>query len=157
MDLIFSNDKKKLLQNFAVGFACFLERKKLKPQDISTVLNITDSAVSSWKSGRAFPDVFNLIKLIELGLSTNEILPDPLAYKNELNRLDSLIDSTEYDINYIKQKISNSPQNINQYEGILQVHLENLKRYKLERHEKAETFGRILEHFENLDVKNLLD
>lgn len=155
MELIFSNNKKDLLQAFAVGFTCFLERKKLKTQDVAKVLNITDSAVSSWKAGRAFPDVFNLIKLVELGLSINEILPYPLVCKNELNRIDSLIDSTKCDIDYVKQKISSSPNNLNQYDTILQVHLENLKRYEHERHEKTDEFGHILERMEKIDIDKI--
>ena len=73
MGLKYTNDKKKLIDDFKNGFSAFLARKGYKTQDVAKILGVTDSAVSSWKYGRAFPDVLNLLRLFELGLSVIEI------------------------------------------------------------------------------------
>lgn len=100
MELYFTKNKDCLLSNFSEGFSDFLERKHYKTQQIAKILGVTDSAVSSWKYGRTFPDVFNLLKLIELGLSTNEILGVELNHVLRLNnncadicRLSNILDS----------------------------------------------------------------
>ena len=79
MGLKYTNDKKKLINDFKYGFSAFLARKGYKTQDIAKILGVTDSAVSSWKYGRAFPDVLNLLRLFELGLSVVEITSNNYA------------------------------------------------------------------------------
>lgn len=88
MALILTKDKSELLKNFSKGFSSFLARKGLRTQDIAKELDVTDSAVSSWKYGRAFPDVPNFLRLVELGLSFVEITP----YIHELYLIESIND-----------------------------------------------------------------
>lgn len=74
----FSFNKETALENFSKGFNSFFERKGLRTQDIAKELDVTDSAVSSWKYGRAFPDFPKFLRLVELGLSPFEIMDESL-------------------------------------------------------------------------------
>lgn len=85
LELNYTKDKKELLDFFSRGFTIFLQNTGYKTQDIAKALGVTDSAVSSWKYGRAFPDVPNLYKLIELGFSIKNGLPITLRYIADLN------------------------------------------------------------------------
>lgn len=97
MDLKYTKDKKKLLKTFKNGFSSFLARKGYKTQDVAKILCVTDSAVSSWKYGRAFPDVLNLYKLIEMGFSFLEMTQDnrPLSIIADINEKEAGIDRFE--------------------------------------------------------------
>ena len=76
---------------FSNGFKNFLVRKNFSTQTIAKKLGVTDSAVSSWKYGRAFPDICNLYKLFSLGLSPFEIMDRSLeenVRKNDIEYRD---------------------------------------------------------------------
>ena len=74
----FSFNKETSLENFSKGFSSFLARKGLRTRDIAKELDVTASAVSSWKYGIAFPDVPKFLRLVELGLSQFEIMDESL-------------------------------------------------------------------------------
>ena len=74
----FSFNKETSLENFSKGFSSFLARKGLRTRDIAKELDVTGSSVSSWKYGRAFPDVSKFLRLVELGLSPFEIMDKSL-------------------------------------------------------------------------------
>lgn len=65
-----------LLQVFSCGFEKFLYRKKLKIADVAKELDLTNSAVSSWKHGKSFPDFIKLYNLLQLGMTTDEMFGD---------------------------------------------------------------------------------
>ena len=65
-----------LLQVFSFCFKKFMERKKIITQDVAKELGVTDSAVSSWKHGRSFPDFIKLYNLLQLGMTTDEMFGD---------------------------------------------------------------------------------
>lgn len=95
-------DKKMLLKFFSNGLKNFLERKKLNTRDIANILNITDSSVSSWKYGRAFPDVPNLIRLFVLGLSPFEIMDKTLEFFARNGDKEYLVSKNEKEIEFLK-------------------------------------------------------
>lgn len=87
---------------FSVGVKNFLERKKLSTRDVANFLKITDSSVSSWKYGRAFPDVPNLIKLFILGLSPFEIVDKTIEFYVRIGDKEYLISKNEKEIEFLK-------------------------------------------------------
>ena len=109
MDLVFTKDKAVLQSNFSRGFSSFLDRKGLKTQDVAKALGVTDSAVSSWKKGRAFPDVPNLLRLVELGLSLTEISSGvyALVIINKINERQANIYQTERANDELKRQMQN--------------------------------------------------
>lgn len=86
MDSLFltTNDSA-LLEDFSKGVRSFMERKGLKPKDISEVLGVSESTVKGWKYGRAFPDIPNYLKLIEIGMSPYDIMGPDLEPFAELH------------------------------------------------------------------------
>lgn len=92
-ELIFTKDKAKMLKSFSAGFKEFMKRKKLTPKQLSKSLGVSDSAVNGWKYGKSFPDVPNLFRLFELGLSMQEILKGvtPIIFTNVINDSESMI------------------------------------------------------------------
>ena len=131
-------DKTKLLKDFSEGLKRFLHRKNYNTKDLAQKLGVTDSAVSSWKYGRAFPDIPNYLKLVWLGLSPFEIMGEDLDIQAKINDCEfnleknrSFIDSLKTNTNIIddvKQKMFVEPlekQNreivnkINSYKALL--------------------------------------
>ena len=96
------NGKDVFLDFFSKGFKNFLERKKISTRDIAKWLNITDSSVSSWKYGRAFPDVPNLIRLFALGLSPFEIMDKTLEKFVRIGDCEFKIDRNEKEMEFLK-------------------------------------------------------
>lgn len=91
-----------ILESFSRGFKNFLERKKMSTKEIALKLNITDSAVSSWKYGRAFPDIPNYLKLVEIGLSPFDIMGDKLELQARINDCEMRIYRNDEDINFMR-------------------------------------------------------
>lgn len=86
MDSLFlTTDDSVLLEDFSKGVRFFMKREGLKPKDISEVLGVSESTVKGWKYGRAFPDIPNYLKLIEIGLSPYDIMGQALELFAELN------------------------------------------------------------------------
>lgn len=96
------NGKDVFLDFFSKGFKNFLERKKISTRDIAKWLNITDSSVSSWKYGRAFPDVPNLIRLFALGLSPFEIMDKTLEKFVRIGDCEFKIDRNKKEMEFLK-------------------------------------------------------
>lgn len=90
------------LDQFSKGFKNFLERKKLTTRDIAKILNITDSSVSSWKYGRAFPDFPNLIRLFMIGLSPFEIMDRTSEKIARIGDCEFRYQKNQKDIDFIK-------------------------------------------------------
>lgn len=55
-----------------------MSREKLNPEKIASIFGVSVSSVNSWRYGKNFPDVPNLIKLLELGLAPSDFLPGAL-------------------------------------------------------------------------------
>ena len=87
MTQIVEFDKKEALETFSNGFQRFLNRTGLKVKDIAKELGVTDSAVSSWKYGRAFPDYPKIFKLLEMGMTLDEMFGIKIAKTERMNRL----------------------------------------------------------------------
>lgn len=102
MEKFVYNGKDVLLDLFSKGFKNFLERKKISTRDIAKWLNITDSSVSSWKYGRAFPDVPNLIRLFALGLSPFEIMDKTLEKFVRIGDCEFKIDRNKKEMEFLK-------------------------------------------------------
>ena len=86
MDSLFlTTDDSALLEDFSKGVRFFMERKGLKPKDISEVLGVSESTVKGWKYGRAFPDIPNYLKLIEIGMSPYDVMGQGLETFAELH------------------------------------------------------------------------
>ena len=83
--LFFTTDDSALLEEFSKGIGHFMERKGLKPKDISEVLGVSESTVKGWKYGRAFPDIPNYLKLIEIGMSPYDVMGQDLELSAELH------------------------------------------------------------------------
>ena len=81
------DDKTTILsQVFSFGFKKFMERKKIRTQDVAKELGVTCSAVSFWKNGKGFPDFIKLYNLLQLGMTTDEMFGDAnttLSKENE--------------------------------------------------------------------------
>lgn len=100
IDLLF--DKSKLLKDFSDGFKLFLHRQNLDTKDLAKKLGVTDSAVSSWKYGRAFPDVPNYLKLVWFGLSPFEIMGDNLELQAKINDCEFNLEKNRITVDYLK-------------------------------------------------------
>jgi transcriptional regulator with XRE-family HTH domain len=90
------------LKTFSYGFKNFLERKKFNTKDLALKLGVTDSAVSSWKYGKVFPDVPNLIKLMKLGLSPCEILDSRSELQTRISDCEMRIERNKMDLNFMR-------------------------------------------------------
>ena len=94
--------KEMLLKFFSAGFKNFLDRKKISTRELANFLKITDSSISSWKYGRAFPDVPNLIKLFVLGLSPFEIMDRTLEMFARIGDKEYLLNRNEKEMEFLK-------------------------------------------------------
>ena len=70
---------------FGLGLGSFMDRCGLSTKDIAEKLGVTDSSVSSWKYGRAFPDFPNYLKLVILGMSPYEVMNGLLDIHARIN------------------------------------------------------------------------
>lgn len=89
-----------------------MSRERINPEAISSILGVSVSSVNSWKYGRNFPDVPNLIRLLELGLAPSDFLPGALHdvatlndNKSEILELEKYIEEhkickTEFEASY---------------------------------------------------------
>lgn len=106
MDLFFTKENDALQKIFSKGFYSFMERKKLSTKKVAEIIGVSDSAVSSWKYGRSFPDVPNLFRLIELGFAWNDIdsvALMPISLMMQINDEESFIYNLEKRISEAKQ------------------------------------------------------
>lgn len=92
--------RKTALELFSEGFKNFLNRKKLSTKSVAQKLGVTDSAVSSWKYGRAFPDIPNYLRLVGLGLSPFDIMGDKLELQARINDYEMRIEKNLAIINF---------------------------------------------------------
>lgn len=108
IELDFTKDNEKMKKAFSTGFKSFIKRKLFTPKQISECLGVSESAVNGWKFGRSFPDVPNLFKLIELGLSISEVSPLHLPAIIKLNDDESQLYQVTETLNNLFEKISSS-------------------------------------------------
>ena len=62
-------------------FNAFLHRKKLKHREAAPGIGVSQSLVSSWAANRAVPSYDSLCKLIEAGMTADELFGKELAAK----------------------------------------------------------------------------
>ena len=84
------NEKESVLYDgykeaFGLGLSSFMDRCGLSTKDIAEKLGVTDSSVSSWKKGRAFPDFPNYLRLVVLGMSPYEVMGRALECHARIN------------------------------------------------------------------------
>ena len=70
--------------------------------DIAEKLGVTDSSVSSWKYGRAFPDFPNYLKLVILGMSPYEVMNGLLDIHARINDCKMRIERNKMDLNFMR-------------------------------------------------------
>lgn len=87
LDDRFVFDKKEALETFSNGFQRFLDRTGLKVKDIASAFDLTKAAVSSWKNGVSFPDYPKIFKLLEMGMTLDEMFGIKIAKTERMNRL----------------------------------------------------------------------
>lgn len=87
MTQIVEFDKKEALETFSNGFQRFLNRTGLKVKDIASAFDLTKAAVSSWKNGVSFPDYPKIFKLLEMGMTLDEMFGIKIAKTERMNRL----------------------------------------------------------------------
>lgn len=87
MTQIVEFDKKEALEIFSDGFQHFLDRTGLKVKDIASAFDLTKAAVSSWKNGVSFPDYPKIFKLLEMGMTLDEMFGVEIAKTERINRL----------------------------------------------------------------------
>jgi len=116
------------LEMFSKGFKNFLERKNIPTKKLAEILGVTDSAVSSWKYGRAFPDVPNLIRLFVLGLSPFEIMDKTLEEFARIGDDEFRLSQIEKDIEFIKRSTMK--------DEVMNSYLEDLQKERYELSEK---------------------
>lgn len=65
----------------AVGIRKFRERMNFRSQnDLANALGVIQANVSSWESGRSYPGFKIIIKLLQLGITVEELFG--VTYKN---------------------------------------------------------------------------
>lgn len=120
------------LDLFSKGFKNFLERKHYSTKCLAEMLGVTDSAVSSWKYGRAFPDVPNLIRLFVLGLSPYEIMDKTLETFARNGDDEFIVSRIEKEIEFI--------QNSSIKDELASQYLEELQKERFIRLERIKEF-----------------
>ena len=104
-DLTFTKSKEEMKKNFSSGFASFMERRKYTPPQIADALGVSESAVNGWKYGRSFPDVPNLLRLFDLGLSPFEIMSEELKTRSMINYYERCIYDNQKMLNAIEKPV----------------------------------------------------
>ena len=87
---------------FGLGLGSFMDRCGLSTKDIAEKLGVTDSSVSSWKYGRAFPDFPNYLKLVILGMSPYEVMNGLLDIHARINDCKMRIERNKMDLNFMR-------------------------------------------------------
>jgi len=87
IDDCFEFDKMEALETFSNGFQHFLDRTGLKIKDVASAFDLTKAAVSSWKNGVSFPDYPKIFKLLEMGMTLDEMFGIKIAKTEKMNRL----------------------------------------------------------------------
>lgn len=127
-------EREKLLNFFSVGFKNFLERKKFSTKDLALKLGVSDSAVSSWKYGKVFPDIPNYLKLVKLGLSPFDIMDLRLELQARINDCEMKIERNKQDLNFVRGRSRYDSENsilyINEIEREISDLKESIEDYK---------------------------
>ena len=142
------------LENFSNGFNNFLSRKKLKPSDIAKELELKNSSVSMWKTGRGFPEFSKLCKLFEMGMTFKEMFGERLANqineneKNAEKNAFSLMDENKKMFDNLKNELDEKAHKIEDLEKELKAAKDNGQKIELMQKE-LEKLKKDFQHTQN--------
>ena len=121
------DDRAIFLEMFSLGFKNFLERKNFNTKDLALKLGVSDSAVSSWKYGKVFPDVPNYLKLVKLGLSPFDIMDFRLELQARINDCEMRIERNKQDLNFMRGRSRYSSEEAQLYINEIEHEISDLK------------------------------
>lgn len=65
--------------DYKFDFNKFIHRKRMKQKDAATMVGVSMGLIGTWASGKALPSYEKVVKLIECGISAQELFGEELA------------------------------------------------------------------------------
>lgn len=66
--------------DYKFDFNKFIHRKRMKQKDAATMVGVSIGLVGTWASGKALPSYEKVVKLIECGISAQELFGESFPF-----------------------------------------------------------------------------